>query len=209
MIKNLKMSVLMAGLSLASVSAAIANEITFNLQYTGGNGDDGSGQVTATEISPGTYLATSGSFTLNAGPYNPYSSSLVTIPGNGTPGSVYYSELYGGTVLNYDDLIVEDAAAPSGYTTTYVGGLLFNEPTYSFSDGSTGMAVYFSQNSPGDASDYYTFWSGGAHNEAYQVESGALTISAVPDRAVTASLLGLSLFSLGCMTRLVRKSAAS
>lgn len=203
----LKIAALLAGLAVVSALTAKANIITFDLQYTGDNGDDGSGQVTATEISPGTYLATSGTFTLSAGPYNPYTSSLVTIPNSGTPGQAYDSEMYGGTVITYDDLIVQNPSAPGGYTTTYAGGLLFNNPAYAFPDGATGMAFYLSQISPGNPAQTYSFWSGGAHNEAYQEETGVLTITAMPDSGATAALLGLGLMTLGLFRRTVKNSS--
>ena len=199
----------LTGLALAGATSATANVMPFDLQFTGNNGDVGSGLVTATEISAGTYLATSGSFSLSAGPYNnPYSSTLATLPVDGIPGNTYNSEMYGGTVLTYDDLIVQNPAAAGGYAVTYAGGLLFNDPAYSFPDTATGLAFYLSLNAPDDYSGNQTFWSGGANNEAYQYEEGTLTISAVPDGGTTLCMLGAGLFTIGCVRRTMTNRAA-
>jgi hypothetical protein len=197
----------LAGLALAAAPRATANVMTFDLQFSGANGDVGVGQVSATEISPGTYLATSGTFALSAGPLAPYSSTLVTIPGNGTPGQTYNSELYGGTVLTYDDLIVQTPSAPGGYAVTYAGGLLFNDAGYAYTDNSSGLAFYLSLNGPDDYAGNYDFWSGGRNNEAYLEEPGTLTISAVPDGGTTLAMLGAGLFGLGWLRRGVASRA--
>jgi hypothetical protein len=179
---------------------------SFDLQFSSGNLVWGNGVVTATELSPGVFLATGGSFQLTAGPYAGFSGNLVPTAGQGLwcgggPRDFEFTA-YGGTDIGFDDLIVQ--SSPTTFALTD-WGLLFNDTQFSRPGGS-GLVFNPWLNAPGDSGylgpgDYVAGFNGYNNQPWFDQYHGTMTITdcPVPDGGATALLLGIGLVALGAM----------
>jgi len=179
--------------------AAQAQAVTFDLQVSDSNGLWGNGQVTASELTSGIYLVTSGSLQLSGGPYTFFDGSLVQNPN--ANGSLFTAVVYGGTHFDgVDDIIVQSGSSAFVLSDN---GIVFNDSSYS-TGGGNGLAIALWANGPGPGNDGAVF-NGFNDTPYWDAFNDGLTVTVselpVPDGGLTAGLLGGALIGLGALRR--------
>jgi hypothetical protein len=168
-----------------------AIETTFDIQISQGSDVLGTGQVTTTPITTGTYLATGGSLELTSGLYAPFNGALVPNPNaNGAP---WVAVVYGGTdFIGLDDLIVKTGPSTFGLDAN---GILFNDPSFP-TGGGNGLVIALWNDSPGPGNGSAAFNGYNNNPWATEVDGLTITLTNVPDPGTTSVFLLIGLVAL-------------